>query len=71
MEVLTIEVSDPKAKRLLDDLADLGLISIKEAKPAWNERWDDFSKTLPDVEDISEQDIFDEIAIVRSNRHGL
>lgn len=71
MEVLTIEVNDPKAKRLLDDLADLGLISIKDAKPAWNERWEVFSKALPDVEEISEQDIFDEIAIVRSKRHIL
>lgn len=71
MEVLTIEVNDPKAKRLLDDLADLGLISIKETKPAWNERWEVFSKTLPDVQEISEQDIFDEIAAVRSNRAVL
>ncbi len=30
---LQIEIMDPKAKRLLEDLADLGVISIKKNSP--------------------------------------
>lgn len=71
MEVLTIELTNPKAKRLLDDLAELGLISIMKSQPSWNERWDALSGELPDTQDIFEQDIFDEIADVRKNRVGL
>jgi hypothetical protein len=44
MEMLTIEINNPKAKRLIDDLADLGLISVKETKPSWNERWQELAK---------------------------
>ncbi|MCF2489007.1 hypothetical protein [Dyadobacter sp. CY347] len=71
MEVLTIELTNPKAKRLIDDLADLGLISIMKAKPSWNERWDAFSSELPDTNDVSEEDILDEISDVRKNRSNL
>jgi hypothetical protein len=70
MELLTIEINNPKAKRLLDDLADLGLISIKEIIPSWNDRWDAFSGSLPEI-NISEQEILDEIAVVRNNRSSL
>ena len=71
METLTIEITNPKAKRLLDDLADLGLISIRESKPNWNERWEAFSSNSPNVDTISEEDILQEIAAVRSNRSNL
>jgi hypothetical protein len=65
MEMLTIEINNPKAKRLIDDLADLGLISVKETKPSWNERWQELAKSLPDSESITAEDILDEISAVR------
>ncbi|MEO6284064.1 MAG: hypothetical protein ABIN80_04870 [Dyadobacter sp.] len=71
MEMLTIEINNPKAKRLIDDLADLGLISVKETKPSWNERWQELSKSLPDSDAITEQDILDEVSDVRSSKKVL
>ncbi len=32
MEIYTIEILEPKAKKLLDDLANLNLIKFREAK---------------------------------------
>lgn len=66
METLTIEINNPKAKRLIDDLADLGLISVKETKPSWSERWQELSKSLADSEAITEQDVMDEVSAVRN-----
>ncbi len=69
METLTIEISNPKARRLIDDLVDLGLISVKEEKRSWNERWEEFSKTLPNTESITEEEIFEEIKTIRASSH--
>ncbi|MCE7062099.1 hypothetical protein [Dyadobacter sp. CY343] len=71
METLTIEIKNPKAKRLLDDLVDLGLIAVRETKPSWNERWSTLSKSLPDVTEISEEDIFEEISKSRTEHRNL
>ncbi|KQS27741.1 hypothetical protein [Dyadobacter sp. Leaf189] len=68
METLTIEISNPEVKRLIDDMAALGLISVKETKPSWNERWSNFSNTLPNITEISEEDIFKEISEIRTER---
>nr|WP_295923635.1 hypothetical protein [uncultured Dyadobacter sp.] len=68
MEVLTIEITNPKARRLIDDLVDLGLISVKESKESWNDRWAALSQTLPDTDEVTEQEILEEIAMVRNNR---
>lgn len=68
METLTIEINNPKARRLIDDLADLGLISVKEQKQSWNERWEELSKILPDTDSITEAEIIEEIRAVRQNR---
>ncbi|MGG7662015.1 hypothetical protein [Dyadobacter sp. BHUBP1] len=70
METLTIEINNPKARRLIDDLVDLGLISVKEEKLSWNERWEELSKTLPDIDSITEEDIFEEIKAVREGRES-
>lgn len=70
METLIIEIQNPKARRLIDDLVDLGLISVKPSKPSWGERWKDLSNSLPTSTDISEQDILDEIAKVREKRQA-
>ena len=34
MESITVEILNPKAKKLLEDLADLNLISISNSKPS-------------------------------------
>ncbi|MBO9611509.1 MAG: hypothetical protein J7619_02380 [Dyadobacter sp.] len=69
METLTIEINNPKARRLIDDLADLGLISVKEEKCPWSERWEEFSKTLPNTDSITEEEILEEIKVIRANSH--
>jgi transcription elongation GreA/GreB family factor len=68
METLTIEINNPKARRLIDDLVDLELISVKEEKRSWSERWEELSKTLPDIDSITEEEIFEEVRAVRGNR---
>ncbi|SEJ53973.1 hypothetical protein SAMN05216327_112113 [Dyadobacter sp. SG02] len=67
METLIIEIKNPKARRLIDDLADMGLISVKEEKRPWSERWEELTKTLPDIDSITEEEIFEEIRAVRTN----
>ncbi len=68
METLIIEIQNPKARRLIDDLVDLGLISLKTSKPSWAERWQKISASLPESTDISEQDVLHEISEVRVKR---
>ena len=65
MDILTIEIRNPKVRELLANLVDLELISILPAQPSWRERWQSLSASLPDAPDISEQDILDEIQAVR------
>jgi hypothetical protein len=67
MDTLTIGLRNPNAKKLLEDLADLQLISILDTS-SWTERWRKLSATLPDVPEISEDDIFDEIQAVRNSK---
>jgi hypothetical protein len=49
-------------------LVDLELISVKEEKRSWSERWEELSKTLPDIDSITEEEIFEEVRAVRGNR---
>jgi hypothetical protein len=51
MEVLRIEILNPKANKLLNDLADLDLISIKKDQP------EDFYKFLNKIRSKSKQKI--------------
>jgi hypothetical protein len=66
MDTLTIGLRNPNAKKLLEDLADLQLISILDTS-SWTDRWRKLSATLPDVPEISEDDILSEIQAVRYN----
>lgn len=66
METLIIEVQNPKARKLIEDLADLGLIILKETS-SWSDRWKKFTSVLPEVSSISEEDILDEIDDLRQN----
>lgn len=69
METLTIEIKNPKAKKLIDDLIDLDLISLLSSKPSWNLLWEKLDNMLPQVDSgISEQDILDEIRACRQER---
>lgn len=51
MDILTIELKNPNAKKLIEDLADLDLISILKA-PSWTERWQKLSASLPNFLEV-------------------
>jgi hypothetical protein len=69
MESLRIEIINPKAKRLLKNLADLGLIRIKKERVK-----SDFSELLSKLRSQSEnapslEEITKEVEMVRKLRH--
>lgn len=69
MDLLRIEILDPKANRLLEDLADLKLISIKREKST------DFYKFLSKLRSkskgkISLDAITEEVEAVRKKRYA-
>lgn len=69
METLTIELKTPKARRLIDDLVDLGIISLKDSQPSRAELWEKLDKQLPQTEpDITEQEIMEEIKAYRMEK---
>jgi hypothetical protein len=62
METLIIELNTPKARKLIDDLVDLGIISLKTPQAAWKELWNTVGSRLPQTEpDLTEADIIAEI----------
>ena len=62
METLTIEIKTAKARKLIDDLVDLGIISLKTDQPAWIDVWNKVDNKLPQTEpDITEDEIMAEI----------
>lgn len=66
METLLIELNNPKARKLIDDLADLGIISVKTPQTAWSELWDKVDSRLPQTEpELTEADIMAEIKAYR------
>lgn len=71
METLTIEIKNPKAKKLIDDLVDLDLISLLSTKPSWNDLWNKLDAKLPDSEpDITEKEIIEEINAYRQEKRN-
>ncbi|TDE18394.1 hypothetical protein [Dyadobacter psychrotolerans] len=68
METLVIEIQNPEARRLIDNMVDLGLISVKSVEPSWKERWKKISDSLPPSSDLSDEDIMSEIDELRSKR---
>lgn len=64
METILVEIRNPKAKQLLQNLAELDLIALR---PTPQQRWQTLSTHLPDVtdEDVSEADILAEVRAVR------
>ena len=60
MEFIKIEIIDPKAKRLIKNLADMGLIKIKkeQAKSEFSELLDRLrsqSENAPSLEEINKE----------------
>jgi hypothetical protein len=69
METLTIELRNPKAKKLIDDLIDLELISVVNPATNWQLLWNKLDNLLPQIEpDLTESEIMDEINAYRAER---
>ena len=68
MATLNIEILNPKAKKLLQDLAELRLISISEktSNPFFNV----IKKLRSKKSDISLDEITKEVEAVRTRRYG-
>jgi len=72
METIQIDILNPKAKKLLKDLADLKLIAIGKSINTKNEfksllyKFRSNSEEAPTLEEIAK-----EVEIVRANRYGL
>jgi len=64
---MNIEILNPKAKKLLQDLADLRLISISEKT---NPFLDAIKKLRSQKANISIDEITKEVESVRNKRHG-
>ena len=69
METMKIEIVNPKAKRILKDLADLDLINIRDKNPIKS-----FEALLLKLrtkrKGISLEEITKEVELVRSKRYG-
>jgi hypothetical protein len=66
MSILSVEILNPKARKLLQDLEDLKLISIKESNSLIEVLDRIRSKKSP----LSLEEITREVEIVREKRHG-
>ena len=69
METLRIDIVNPKAKRIIKDLADLNLINIRDKNPmkAFEELLD---KLRTKGRGISLDEITKEVELVRAKRYG-
>lgn len=68
MQSVRIDILNPKAAKLLQDLADLKLISISESKNSFSEvlaKLRSHSKSAPSLDDITK-----EVESVRTKRYG-
>ncbi len=69
METLIIEILNPKAKNLINDLADMQLITVQNTVNNWNNLWYKMDKLLPQKEaNISEDEVMHEIKLSRLER---
>lgn len=68
MATLNIEILNPKAKKLLFDLAELRLISISEKTS--NPFLDTIKKLRSKKATISLEEISEEVELVRTKRYG-
>lgn len=68
MATLSVEILNPKAKKLLQDLAELRLISISEKES--NPFFATIKKLRSKKSDISLDEITKEVEAVRTKRYG-
>lgn len=69
METLRIDIVNPKAKKIINELADLNLISIRDTDPIKSFQ-KILSKLRSKTEKISLEEITKEVELVRTKRHG-
>ena len=69
METLRIDIVNPKAKKIIKELADLNLITIRDKKPI-NSFQALLSKLRNKTERISLDEITKEVELVRAKRYG-
>lgn len=69
METLRIDIVNPRAKRILKELAELNLISIRDKDPLKSFEFL-LNKLRTKGKDISLAEITNEVELVRSKRHG-
>lgn len=69
METLRIDIVNPKAKRIIQELADLNLISIRD-KDLLKSFQRLLTKLRSKTDVISLDEITKEVALVRAKRHG-
>jgi hypothetical protein len=69
METLRIDIVNPKAKKIIEELADLNLISIRDKDPikAFQKL---ISKLRSKTEKITLDEITKEVELVRAKRYG-
>ncbi len=68
MVTLNVEILNPKAKKLLQDLAELRLISISEK--AANPFYDVIKKLRSKKSNLTMGEITKEVEVVRTKRYG-
>jgi len=68
MKTVKVDILNPKAKKLLDDLADLNLISIR--KSSKSDFFDALKRLRAKSIPIDSEEITREVEAVRSKRHS-
>lgn len=69
METLRIDIVNPKAKKIIKELADLNLISIRDKDPIKSFQ-ELLTKLRSKTDAISLDEITKEVELVRAKRHG-
>ncbi len=69
METMRIDIVNPKAKKIIKELADLNLISIRDKDPIKSFQ-KLLSKLRSNAEKISLDEITKEVELVRARRYG-
>ena len=67
---MLIEIRNPKAKKLIDDLIDLELISLSQStNSSWSQLWAKLDSKLPQTEsNITESEVIEEIKAYRAEK---
>ncbi len=69
METLNIKILNPKARRLLDDMADMDLIEIEDSKKEFLELLNPLRKNAEKFPPLTLEEITKEVEIVRKERY--